>query len=103
MLKGDTMNEKYLNKWNLAIEELSRKEIKYDKLKKEHFEKSEEIIRTTDFKELYGKNNADVRKAHIQNILSELTQDILDLKYSISYLKRKLDWYKAMCNFQLKQ
>ena len=103
MLKGDTMNEKYLNEWNLAIEELSRKEVKYDKLKKEHFEKSEEIIRTTDFKELYGKNNADIRKAHIQNILSELTQDILDLKYSISYLKRKLDWYKAMCEFQLKQ
>ncbi|MBO5478535.1 MAG: hypothetical protein J6J36_08185 [Clostridia bacterium] len=97
------MNDKYLNEWNLAIEELSKKEIKYDKLKKEHFEKSEEIIRTTDFKELYGKNNADVRKAHIQNILSELTQDILDLKYSISYLKRKLDWYKAMCDFQLKQ
>lgn len=97
------MNEKYLNEWNLAIEELSKKEIEYDKLKKEHFEKSEEIIRTTDFKELYGKNNADIRKAHIQNILSELTEDILDLKYSISYLKRKLDWYKAMCEFQLKQ
>lgn len=97
------MNGKYLNEWKLAIEELSKKEIEYDKLKKEHFEKSEEIIRTTDFKELYGKNNADVRKAHIQNILSELTEDILDLKYSISYLKRKLDWYKAMCEFQLKQ
>ena len=97
------MNEKYLNEWNLAIEELSKKEIEYDKLKKEHFEKSEEIIRTTDFKELYGKNNADIRKAHIQNILSELTEDILDLKYSISYLKRKLEWYKAMCEFQLKQ
>lgn len=97
------MNEKYLNEWNLAIEELSKKEIEYDKLKKKHFEKSEEIISTTDFKELYGKNNADIRKAHVQNILSELTQDILDLKYSISYLKRKLDWYKAMCEFQLKQ
>jgi len=97
------MNEKYLNEWNLTIEELSKKEIEYDKLKKEHFEKSEEIIRTTDFKELYGKNNADIRKAHVQNILSELTKDILDLKYSISYLKRKLDWYKAMCEFQLKQ
>lgn len=97
------MNGKYLNEWKLAIEELSKKEIEYDKLKKEHFEKSEEIIRTTDFKELYGKNNADVRKAHIQNILSELTEDILDLKYSISYLKRKIDWYKAMCEFQLKQ
>lgn len=97
------MNGKYLNEWKLTIEELSKKEIEYDKLKKEHFEKSEEIIRTTDFKELYGKNNADVRKAHIQNILSELTEDILDLKYSISYLKRKLDWYKAICEFQLKQ
>lgn len=97
------MNDKYLNEWNLAIEELSKKEIEYDKLKKEHFEKSEEIIRKTDFKELYGKNNADIRKAHIQNILSELTEDILDLKYSISYLKRKLEWYKAMCEFQLKQ
>ena len=97
------MNEKYLNEWNLTIEELSKKEIEYDKLKKEHFEKSEEIIRTTDFKELYGKNNADVRKAHIQNILSELTEDILDLKYSISYLKRKIDWYKAICEFQIKQ
>lgn len=97
------MNEKYLNEWKLAIEELSKKEIEYDKLKKEHFKKSEEIIRTTDFKELYGKNNADVRKAHIQNILSGLTEDILDLKYSISYLKRKIDWYKAMCEFQIKQ
>ena len=97
------MNEKYLNEWNLAIEELSKKEIEYDKLKKEHFEKSEEIIRTTDFKELYGKNNADIRKAHVQNILSELTENILDLKYSISYLKRKLEWYKTMCEFQLKQ
>ena len=103
MSSFDLHYEKYLNEWNLAIEELSRKEVKYDKLKKEHFEKSEEIIRTTDFKELYGKNNADIRKAHIQNILSELTQDVLDLKYSISYLKRKLDWYKAMCEFQLKQ
>ncbi len=97
------MNEKYLNEWKLAIEELSKKEIEYDKLKKEHFEKSEEIIRTTDFKKLYGKNNADVRKAHIQNVLSELTEDILDLKYGISYLKRKIDWYKAICEFQIKQ
>ena len=97
------MNGKYLNEWKLAIEELSKKEIEYDKLKKEHFEKSEEIIRTTDFKELYGKNNADVRKAHIQNVLSELNEDILDLKYSISYLKRKIDWYKAICEFQIKQ
>lgn len=97
------MNGKYLNEWKLAIEELSKKEIEYDKLKKEHFEKSEEIIRTTDFKELYGKNNADIRKAHIQNILSDLTEDILDLKYSISYLKRKIDWYKAMCEFQIKK
>lgn len=93
------MIEQYLNEWNEAIEELSQKEIEFDKLKKEHFEKTEEIIQNTDFKEIYGKNNADVRKMHVEKILGELTEEIKNLKYSISYLKRKIDWYKGVITF----
>ena len=94
------MSEKYLNEWEKCILELSEKEIKYDKLKEEHFKKAEEIIKHTDFKEIYGKNNADNRKAHINEKLFDLTEEINELKYSISFLKRKLDWYKAICRFQ---
>lgn len=95
------MKMEYLNKWDKAIIELSEKEIKYDKLKEKYLKDSDRIIRTTDFKEIYGKNNADVRKAHINEVLFDLNEEIKDLKYSINYLKRRIDWYKIACKIEI--
>ena len=55
-----------LEEWSKLITELTDKEIKYYDLKEKYNGLSENIIASTDFKELYGKNNETVRKNHIK-------------------------------------
>ena len=59
-----------LEEWSKLITELTDKEIKYYDLKEKYNGLSENIIASTDFKELYGKNNETVRKNHVKNELT---------------------------------
>ena len=88
--------DEVVDEWEGNIEELSRKEIEYAKLKEEYDCLSEKIIRETDFKALYDKNNKDVRKMHVKKILSSKDEKIQSLGFDIDYLKRRNSFLKAM-------
>lgn len=74
-----------LEAWSYLITELSSKEIELYKCKESYQALSDTIIESTDFKELYGKNNVEVRKNHVKN-----------LSFSIDYLIRKISFLKQL-------
>lgn len=93
------MNEEIsvnLSEWSELIIELSSKEIKYYDLKEKYNELSEEIIASTDFKELYGKNNESVRKNHVKHELSDIVNELKTLEFSIDYIKRRISFLKQL-------
>lgn len=93
------MNEEIsvnLSEWSELIIELSSKEIKYYHLKEKYNELSEEIIASTDFKEVYGKNNESVRKNHVKNELLDMVNELKELEFSIDYFKRRISFLKQL-------
>lgn len=85
-----------LMEWKNLIEELSLKEETLFKMKDEYQVKSDIIIEETDFKAIYGKNNAEVRKNHIKNELSDLYDNIHDIEFSIAYIGRRISFLKEL-------
>lgn len=94
ILKNEKTIDDYFDEWNNSLIELSAKEIELINLKELYSEREQEIIQTTDFKELYGANNADVRKNHVKKTLQSMTDAKNDLTISIDYLKRRIDFIK---------
>ena len=90
------MTNEYLNEWEDLINELSEKEIALYKWKQVYEIKAMEIENNTDFKALYGKNNADVRKQHIKNELSEWHKTIKELEFSIDWIARRISFLREM-------
>ena len=84
------------NEWETLITELSLKEVDYLKIKEKIFDKQQWMEENTDFKELYGKNNADIRKAHFKRFLTDEYAIRNSLEISIDYLKRRISFLKAM-------
>ena len=85
-----------LYEWSKLITDLGDKEVKYYNLKEKYNELSEKIIESTDFKELYGKNNESVRKNHVKNELSDMVKEIKSLEFSIDYCKRRIMFLKQL-------
>ncbi|WP_220607686.1 hypothetical protein [Methanobrevibacter oralis] len=85
-----------LYEWSKLITDLGDKEVKYYNLKEKYNELSENIIVSTDFKELYGKNNETVRKNHVKNELSDMVKDIKSLEFDIDYCKRRISFLKQL-------
>ena len=83
----DVSVERLLLAWEDLVAELSIKEVELLKLKEFIAVKSFEIEQETDFKELYGKNNADVRKHHIKTELADVYDDVTGLELSINWIK----------------
>lgn len=92
---GDDITD-YLSEWENLIEELSVKEVLLYKKKEDYQVKSDEIIKTTDFKELYGANNQTVRNNHVRNVLSADYELIKDLEFSISFIGRRMSFLKEL-------
>ena len=88
--------ENNLNEWSNLVTELSIKEMSYLKLKDTIFNKEQWIIDNTDFKKVYGKNNADVRKQHLQKFLKEEYELRNSHEISIDYLKRRISFLKQL-------
>lgn len=84
--------ENNLNEWSNLVTELSLKEMSYLKLKDTIFNKEQWIIDNTDFKKVYGKNNADVRKQHLQKFLKEEYELRNSHEISIDYIKRRISF-----------
>jgi hypothetical protein len=83
----DVPVDKLLMKWEDLVLELSDKEVELLKLKEYIQSESFHIETTVDFKELYGKNNADVRKHHIKVELSDVFDNVQRLELSINWIK----------------
>ena len=89
------MNE-LLGEWEQLIDELSSKEVALYEWKEIYQIKALEIENTTDFKALYGKNNADVRKQHVKMELSEWDKTITDLQFSIDWITRRISFLREL-------
>ena len=74
-----------LKEWEDLIEELSEKEIGLIYLKEYYESESHKMETTVDFKELYGKNNADIRKHHIKTELADVVDQMTLLKLHHRY------------------
>ena len=83
-----------LKDWDLLITRISYMEIKLYNLKDELFNKEQDIIDNTDFKELYGKNNSDVRRKHLKEELKELYDEVFTLELKVNECKRRLSFMK---------
>ena len=89
------MNE-LLSEWEGLVNELSEKEIALYEWKEVYQIKAMEIENTTDFKALYGKNNADVRKQHVKMELGEWDKTITDLQFSIDWISRRISFLREL-------
>ena len=76
--------------------ELSYKEIEYFTKKESYNRLSSEIIESTDFKSLYGKNNEKVRKEHVKKELSDLYSELKGLEFSIEWIKYYIPFLKEV-------
>ena len=88
--------EKLLNEWDNLLKQLQLKEIKYYNLKEQLFDKEQDITNNTDFKELYGKNNAETRKKHIKDVLGKEQNDLKMLELCIENDKRRITYIKEL-------
>lgn len=84
--------------WSNLITELSLKEVDYLKIKERIFDKEQWMTENTDFKQIYGKNNADIRKQHFKKFLKDEYATKQYLEISIDYLKRRLTYLKTLVN-----
>lgn len=82
--------------WSNLIVELSLKEVDYIQIKDKIFDKEQWMTENTDFKALYGKNNADVRRQHFQKFLKDEYATKKHLEISIDYCKRRLSFLKQL-------
>lgn len=85
-----------LKEWEDLIEELTEKEIALIHLKQYYESESHRMETTVDFKELYGKNNADIRKHHIKTELSDVVDEMTLLKLSIDWINRRISLVREL-------
>jgi len=85
-----------LVEWSNLITELSYKEIELLKLKDIILDKEQWITENTDFKEIYGRNNVEVRKLHFSKHMKGEYDNRRKLELSIDYLKRRISYLKGL-------
>ena len=85
-----------LMEWEDLVTELSAKEVAYFNLKEYYESESHHLETTVDFKELYGKNNADVRKHHIKMELSDVYDEMKDLEFGINWIRQYIPLLKEV-------
>lgn len=90
-----SMND-LLVEWEDLLEELSEKEIELTYLKEKIFEKEQLIINETDFKEVYGKNNADVRRNHLLSLMKTDYDNRNTLELSVDWINRRISFLREL-------
>ena len=88
-----------LGKWETLINKVSMQEIRLYELKEEIFKEEQDIIKNTDFNALYGKNNKDVRKEHLDKTMKPKHDLKKSLEIDIEANKRRVIFYgeKVKC------
>ena len=82
--------------WEQLVIELSEKEFELLKQKEYIAMKSFELEQTVDFKELYGKNNADSRKHHIKGELADVFDEVTALELGINWIRSYIPLLKEV-------
>ena len=95
--KQEIMN--LLMKWETLINKVSMQELELYNLKEAIFNEEQEIIKNTDFNSIYGKNNKDVRKEHLDKTLKPKKDLKKSLEIDIDANKRRIIFYgeKVKC------
>lgn len=91
---------KNLKEWDDLINQLTSDERALDEWKTLYNNRSETIVKETDFKALYGANNQKVRDNHIRTELSDWYNIIKDLEASITYAQRRISYLKELIRTQ---
>lgn len=93
------MIEETFSKWKTLINKVSMQEIELYNLKEEIFNEEQDIIKNTDFNALYGKNNKDVRKEHLDKTMKPKNDLKKSLEIDIEANKRRIIFYgeKVKC------
>ena len=76
-----------LCEYECLVNELSSKEVEYFTRKESYNRLSSEIIESTDFKALYGKNNEKVRKEHVKGELAVEFKELKALEFSVDWIR----------------
>lgn len=92
--------EDWYTEWDNLITLVYNKGQDLYHLKNNLLQAEQEIIDNTDFKALYGKNNAEVRKAHLKNELQATYDAKFELESTIEDAKRKIDFIKSIMSMQ---
>ena len=101
MAMEDKMNiDGLLGEWESLIDELSSKEIALYEWKHVYQAKAMEIENTVDFKAVYGKNNAEVRKQHVKEELRDWYDTIKELEFSIDYIARRISFLRELVRYK---
>lgn len=90
----------YFKEWEDLISLLPDRIEELNALKEIYLTQSVDIELNTDFKELYGKNNAEIRKYHIHNELKQLVDDINELEKTIIWLRYRVSFLKEVVKTQ---
>lgn len=90
-----------LREWDRLITKLTYMEIEFYRKKQELFDKEQDIIDNVDFKELYGKNNADVRKRHLRAELGDDYDYVKMLELKLDENKRRLSFMREDIRFRM--
>ena len=90
----DVPVEVLLITWESLVNEQSNKEVKLLQLKEYVSSQSFKLEQETDFKELYGKNNADVRKHHVKLELADVFEEIQGLEFGIGWIRQYIPLLK---------
>ena len=85
-----------MREWEKLVRELSMKEVELYNLKEAYLIAEQKIINETDFKAIYNKNNADIRKQHVKNELSDMYEQIKSLEFSIAFIGRYIGLLKEV-------
>jgi len=85
-----------LDQYESMVLELSDKEVELLTLKEYIQSESFHIETTFDFKEAYGKNNADIRKQHIKSELADVFDKVQSLELSINWIKSYIPLVKEV-------
>ena len=85
-----------LKEWETILNNLKHKEIEYYNEKEALFDEEQKIIDETDFKAIYGKNNADVRKQHLKTELGDRYYNLKMLEICIEIDKRRITYLKEL-------
>lgn len=85
-----------LKEWHFLVHELSDKEVELYRLKEAYLIAESKIVNETDFKAIYNKNNADIRKQHVKNELSDMYEQIKSLEFSIAFIGRYIGLLKEV-------